>query len=634
MIPIKRLMFLIFLGCTLVISGTLGILFYAAEHPWVDFSVLEHYNPGKPSILLDDEGNEWGRYELDKRQIRKLSQIPPCVIHAFIAAEDWQFFSHGGLSYKGIIRSTLVNLMHLRNAQGASTITQQLVRLLFFENKKTYTRKIKEQILALVVEQQFTKDQILETYLNHIYLGAGIYGVEAACQRFWGKPITACTIDEAAVLASIVRYPRKYCPLYHPESTLQRRNLILKNMASLGYITQKEYADARLRPVSCIAAQKGVLGSHLKESLRQFLEETYGKKQLYTGGLKIQTTLNSAMQRTAERVFKEHFKNLHEKYSPELEGALVCIEGSTGAIKALVGGCNFSSSQFNRAFNAHRQIGSTFKPLVFAQGLMKGKSMSDVALDEPFTLMQGNQEWSPVNANKKFKGPMTLASALSSSNNIIAIKTFLESGPEDIVKLAQACDLRPTHAFPSLALGCVEATPLQTAAMMNIFAQKGTYVKPYSLVMVRDQWGAKLYKATPVKRHVLPAYISDQVAKVLTFGIEKARKLTPELFPLCSALGKSGTTNDSRTCYFVGATPRYATAVYIGFDDNRSLGKYAMGSRTAFPLWRAFNHAISQPAEAFEWDPLLEEIHANSITGVRCAQDHAQAISLLVQKRS
>lgn len=628
---VSRLVFILVLGTTLLISAGLGIVFYASENPWVDFSILEHYNPGKPSILLDDQGNEWGRYELDKRQVRKLSQIPPCVINAFIAAEDWQFFSHSGLSYKGIVRSTLVNLVSFRKAQGASTITQQLVRLLFFENKKSYVRKIKEQILALVVEQQFTKEQILETYLNHIYLGAGIYGVEAACQRFWGKPVTACGLDEAAVLASIVRYPRKYCPLYHPESTIQRRNLILKNMASLGYITQKQYAETRLKPVVCLPAQNGVLGSHLKESLRLILEEMFGKKQLYTGGLKIQTTVNSAMQRTAERVFKEHFKNLHSKYSKDLEGALVCIEGSTGAIKALVGGCNFSASQFNRAYNARRQMGSTFKPLVFAQALKSGKLFSDVEIDEPFTLTQGSQEWSPLNAGRKFKGQMTLATALASSNNIIAIKTFIQAGPEAIVRLAKDCDLNPTHSFPSLALGCVEASPLQAAAMMNIFAQKGTYAKPYSLVSVKDEWGSKLYKSSPKKKPVLPPLINDQMAKVMTHRIERARQESPELFPHCEALGKSGTTNDARTCWFVGATPRYTTAIYIGFDDNRSLGNYAFGSRTAFPLWRAFNQAIDQPNETFSYDSHLEELKIDGITG-KPAPGDPQALTILVPK--
>ena len=213
------------ISCILLCFVTgLGALFYVAEQPWVDFSVLEYYNPGKPSILLDDEGNEWARFQLDKREIVSLNQIPPHLIHAFLAAEDWGFYSHSGVSIKGIVRSMLVNITNLRRAQGASTITQQLVRLLFFESQKSFKRKIKEQLLSLVVERQFTKEQILETYLNHIYLGSGIYGVEAASRAFWGKHVSAISLDEAASLASIVRYPQRYCPLYDAESNRKRRN--------------------------------------------------------------------------------------------------------------------------------------------------------------------------------------------------------------------------------------------------------------------------------------------------------------------------------------------------------------------------------------------------------------------------
>ena len=625
-----RLFYSLCIAGILVFSACLGVLFYAAEQPWVDFSVLEHYNPGKPSILLDDEGKEWARFELDKREIRKYHQIPPCVVNAFVAVEDWKFFSHNGISYKGIIRSLIANVIRRRKAQGASTITQQLVRLLFFETKKSYTRKIKEQILALVVERQFTKEQIMETYLNHIYLGAGIYGVEAACQRFWGKSVTDCSIDEAAILASIVRYPSRYCPLYNPEASQKRRNLILHNMLKLGLISQEEYTAAREKPVSIRALEKNILGSHIKETMRLFLEDTFGKKKLYTGGLKIQTTINSHMQHHAEKVFKRMFKSLHDTYSDELDGALVCIEGSTGAIKALVGGCNFATSQFNRALQANRQMGSTFKSLVYAHALTQGKTFLDTAIDEPFTLLQGGKEWAPRNANRTFKGPMTLAYALSRSNNIVTIKTFLEAGPEGVVELAKACNLSPSHAYPSLALGCIEATPLETVAMMNIFAQHGRYAQPYSIVWVKDEWGTKLYKAGPQRKQVLAPAVSSQVAKVLTLRIEQARKKSPQLWCPCDALGKSGTTNDARTCFFVGSTPRYTTGVYVGYDDNRSLGRWAMGSRTAFPVWREFNWAINQPKESFTYDAQLEETTIDSITGEPCSQNNPKALTILV----
>ncbi len=610
-------------------SAALGILFYSAEQPWVDFSVLEHYNPGKPSILLDDQGNEWGRFEFDKREIIRYDQLPPCVIQAFIAAEDWQFFSHNGLSIKGIIRSIIKNLMRGKRAEGASTITQQLVRLLFFENQKKFTRKIKEQILAIVVERQFTKQQILETYLNHIYLGAGIYGVEAACQRFWGISVKECTPDKAAVLASIVRYPRKYCPLYNPKASEGRRNLILHNMLKLGFLSPQEYETAKQQPVSCVTHQQHSLGAHIKETMRVFLEETFGKKRLYTGGLKIQTTINRRMQYQAEKVFNRHMALMHTQFSPDLEGAFVCIEGTTGAIKALIGGCDFNASQFNRALQARRQMGSSFKPLVFAQALKEGKRFTDIEIDEPITLLQGGQEWSPGNANRKFQGPMTLAHALSRSNNIVTIKAYLEANAQHIVELAKSCGLQPHHDYPSLSLGCLEATPLETVCMMNIFANQGTFVEPYSIVWVKDQWGNKLYRSTQHKKQILLPFIADQVAKVLTLRIEQARKRAPHLFAPCDALGKSGTTNDSRTTWYVGSTPRYTTGVYVGYDDNRSLGN-VYGSRTAFPIWRDFNEVIKQKPENFTFDHRLEEITINSITGEPCAASAAQAVTILV----
>ena len=541
--------------------------------------MLEHYNPGKPSILLDDEGNEWARFRLDKREVIKLKQIPNRVIHAFLAAEDWNFFKHSGLSVKGIIRSSLINLYSLRKAQGASTITQQLVRLLFFETEKSFKRKIKEQIIALVVERQFTKEQILETYLNHIYLGSGIYGVEAASQRFWGKHIQDVTDDEAAVLASIVRCPQQYCPLYNPESTRKRRNLILKNMHSLGFISKDDYEKGRIKPIALLKRDNETLAPHAKETIRVFLEDLVGKEKLYTGGLRIQTTLNIKMQQAAEKAFKEHLKKLHKKFSPDLDGALLCIDGATGGIKALMGGLDFHVSQFNRALQARRQMGSAFKPLVFACALAAGKSFADVEIDEPITLTIHDQEWSPGNSTHEFLGPMTLAYGLSTSNNILSVKTFL-TVQERVMHLAKECSLTgAVYPYPSLALGCLEASVSEAAAMMNIFAHQGVYVEPHLVSWVKDEWGTKLWKKKIETKTVLSPSISSQVAKVLTLRIEQAKKAQPKKWCECDALGKTGTTNDAETCWFVGATPRYTTATYVGHDDNRSLGDQVFGAQ-------------------------------------------------------
>ena len=632
---IKTTLYGIAIICVLFFSASLGVLFYVSQQPWVDFSVLEHYNPGKPSILLDDEGNEWARFRLDKRDVISFKQIPKNVINAFIAAEDWNFFKHSGLSVKGIIRSTVVNLYSFRKAQGASTITQQLVRLLFFETEKSFKRKIKEQILSIVVEQQFTKEQILETYLNHVYLGSGIYGVEAASMRFWGKHIKDVTNDEAAILAAIVRCPQHYCPLYNPESSRKRRNLILKNMYTLGFITKQDYDQGIAQPVNVLKYDSQLLAPHFKEALRQMLEETVGKQALYTGGLKIQTTLNRKMQEAAEKAFREQFKKLHKKFSPDLEGALLCIEGLTGAIKAMVGGCNFGTSQYNRALQARRQMGSTFKPLVFASALAAGRSLTDIEVDEPITLTIYNQEWTPRNANNLFEGSMTLAHALATSNNMVSIKTFL-AHQDRIMQLAQESGLTgATYPYPSLALGSLEASLDESVAMMNIFAQQGTYAQPHMLLWVKDEWGTKLWKGNQSIKPVLNSITSNQIAKSLSSRIEQAKRNQPDKWFDCEAFGKTGTTNDARSCWFIGATPKYTTGVYIGHDDNRSLGQEAgedvFASQTAMPIWRDFNALIEQEVKQFTFDASLRDVTINAITGLPCEKNDPQALSILVQ---
>nr|MBA2307216.1 transglycosylase domain-containing protein [Candidatus Dependentiae bacterium] len=606
-------------------------LFYVAEQPWVDFSVLEYYNPGKPSLLLDDEGNEWGRFQLDKREIISLDQIPKHLIYAFLAAEDWGFYAHSGLSIKGIVRSMLVNITNLRRAQGASTITQQLVRLLFFEPKKSFKRKIKEQLLSLIVERQFTKEQILETYLNHIYLGSGIYGVEAAALLFWGKHASEVSVAEAASIASIVRYPQRYCPLYDSESNQKRRNLILKNMFTLKFITKEEYEEAVKKPVILLKRDFSILAPHLRETLRITLEKLVGKRKLYTGGLRIQTTLNRAMQKAAEASFNTHLALLNKKYNSSLEGALLSLEGSTGAIKALVGGNSFQLSQFNRALQSRRQMGSTFKPLLYAQALLEGKSFTDQEIDEPYTLMMSSKEWRPGNANDLFEGPMTLARALSTSNNIVAIKTFLATDRKKVISLAQACGLNPLHSYPSLALGCIEASLSEMVAMMNIFAHQGVYREPHSLLWIKDQWGTKLWKAEPITRKVLSPQISSQVAKILMHKIEQSRKKDPSTWFACDAFGKSGTTNEFKTCVYIGATPGYTTGVYLGRDDNRPFGR-AFAARTSFPLWKKFNKAINNSRMHFLFDPSLQEQTVHAIFGTPCEDSDPYALPLLVPR--
>lgn len=592
-----------------------GFLFFLFRHPIVDFSILERYDPGKPSILLDEKGKEWGRFQFDKREPVSIKQMPSHLLQAFIAAEDWEFYNHSGLSWRGMIRSALVNLYYGRIVQGASTITQQLVKLLYFDPTRSFRRKLKEQFFTLMVERQFTKDQILETYLNHVYFGCGIYGVEAAAQRFWNKKVSDLSVDQAATLAAVVCSPGNYCPLLYPLSSEHRRNIILGKMKRLQFLTPEQHKQAIRMSLNLQSPDALNSAPHLKETLRTWLEEKYGKRRLYSGGLKIQTTLNADLQRKAERAFKDHFKKIRQNYGGDIEGALITVERTSGEIKALIGGVDFSGSQFNRALQAYRQQGSVFKPILYATALEHGMSLLDTAIDEPLKIKSGGALWEPRNHTRTFEGEMTLARALSYSNNMISIKTLLEVGVENVIASARKMRIKgQLNPYPSLALGCVDSTLFEVVGMFNVFANDGIYVEPHSVRWIKDEWGKKIYRKSYEKEPVMPARIANQIAKTLTAGMERKRQTTKNWID-SQAMSKTGTTNDSRTCWFVGSTPELTTALYIGSDDNRPLGQYVFPVHTAYPIWLAFHKQVPTKTKQFSFDPSLKPVLADWKTG-------------------
>lgn len=609
----------------------LGALFFAVQNKCIDFSALERYQKNRPSIVLDADGLEWTRFQLDRREPISYHQIPPVLIKAFLAAEDWKFFSHHGLSVKGIIRSMLVNLYHGRRVQGASTITQQLVRLLFFDSKKTFTRKIKEQFYAILIEQQYTKEQILEAYLNHAYFGCGIYGVEAASQRFWGKHAADLTIDEAATLAGIVQLPEGYCPLVYPLSAQKRRDIVLGNMRKLGFVTKDEHESAKKLSITVYKPEYDVQAPHFKEELRLFLEHTVGKEALYCGGLVIQSTMSSKMQSVAEQSFKERCAELRSSICNQIDGAVIVMDSKTGAIRAMVGGYDFRASKWNRALQARRQMGSVFKTIVYAAAMQAGINFDETEIDEPIEIMHGQQVWAPHNWDRTFVGGMTLANALSRSNNIVAIKTLLRVGAEPIIELAKKCRIQgPLYPYPSLALGCVDVTVKEAIGAFNIFANNGVYVEPHYIEWVKDQWGTKIWRYTPVIEYVLPTTVSGKVTKVLAIGIERIKNIMYKGKWLASeAIQKTGTTNDSRTCWFVGSTPSLTTAVYIGCDDNRPMGS-VYPIRTAFPIWKDIHERLPDKQSCFVYDPRLKHVYINEVTGkmAQAGEDGAIAICI------
>ena len=608
----------------------LGALSYVYHNYCIDFSALANYNPGKYSILLDDEGYEWARFGLDKREPIVYEQLPKHLIHAFLAAEDHQFFYHSGISCKGIARSLAVNCYYGRTVQGASTITQQLVKLLFFDLRKTFKRKIKEQLLALLVERQFTKEYIFQTYVNHIYFGCGIYGVQAAAQRFWGKPVQEISLDQAALLAGVIRSPGQYCPLLSPLSSEQRRNTVLKSMLQCGYISKHEYQEACKIPVKMVWYDDNVFAPHFKEALRVQLEGIVGKEKLYAGGLTIQTTLNRHTQLAAQRSFFDNHAKL-KKINHTIDGGLVSLDTKTGGIKALIGGFDYNQSVFNRATQARRQVGSILKPLVYAAAIEAGYSLADTLIDEPFEYSSGGIMWRPHNYDSVFNGEMTRAWALSRSNNIVAIKTFLEVGGDAVVSLIKKCRLSGSiEPYPSLALGCIDAKVVQAAAMFNIFAHDGIYVKPYSIWWIKDDLGVKIYKHKPETERVISSRTAGQLTKTLTLGAQRVAQRIEKPWIDSEVIHKTGTTNESRTCWYVGSTPSLTTAVYVGCDDNSSLGVNVYPLRTAFPLWFDMNRKLRFNKQRFMYDPSLQEITINAYTGEPIDKQDPEAITIFV----
>jgi penicillin-binding protein 1A len=616
---------------SLCAAACAGILF-VVNHISLETSMLHHYDTAQPTILLDHEGVEWARFQIDRREPVDFQQLPRVLIDAFVATEDHTFFKHRGISWRAIIRSTLVNLYHQKKMQGASTITQQLVKMLLADTQKTWTRKLKEQWLAIMLERSVTKEQIFQAYINHIYFGCGIYGVQAASQRFWGKSVEHLEPHEAATLAAIVQSPNRYCPLVYPLSAKKRRNVVLHSMYLLGSIDAQTYERERKMPMELYQSETDCIAPHLKETIRAFLENLYGKHALYTKGFAVQTTLHREKQTAAQKIFSEQIAHMRARLQPQIDGAFVCCEGATGAIAALIGGADFKVSQFNRAVQARRQFGSVFKPYIYAAALTTGVNFAQTEIDEPFQLEQNGVVWQPKNDNDKFFGQMTLARALSRSNNIVTIKTLLKVGYAPLYAMVQKLHLSaPFRPYPSLALGCVDGTVLEAVGMFNVFAHHGQYVEPHYITWIKDNMGNRIWKYRPIKERIMEARIADQVAKVLSIGLTRYLHNNSSRLAGVDAFGKTGTTNDSRTCWFAGATPEYTTAIYLGCDDNSPLGANIYAVRTAFPIWLTFYESMTTAmTRSFSYDPSLHQVTIDSTTGAILDAHDTAGISILV----
>jgi penicillin-binding protein 1A len=602
---------------TLVFCVILGGLVFLMERDWVDFSKLDAYKAIHASIVLDDEGNEIAHFSLDKQASVSYQKIPPMVVKAFVAAEDHNFFDHPGISFRGIVRSMLVNIYHGRKVQGASTITQQLARGMFLSYERTYLRKLQEIFLALQLERQLSKEQIFELYLNNMYFGRGIYGIEAACKRFWNIPLEQINIAQAATLAAVAKSARLFSPLNAPANAQRRRNIIIESMYKLGFISNKERTQALQ---ALLRTQDYAIGDpmrlYVQEWIRSWAEVTFGKDSVYHRRLKIKTTINTALQEKAELAFGQTIQSLRSRMGSEINGGLISLDPETGHIKALIGGFDFRQSQFNRALQARRQIGSTFKPLIYALAMKAGIEMDSVFVDEPITIqLPAGNVWQPKNWTDSFDGPMTLAHAITFSNNIVTIKLFLKIGARYIVDWAQRFGITHLLPYPSAALGTAEATVAENAAAFNVFANNGIYVKPCLVEWVKDETGTKIWQAEPERHPVLDATLNSKMVNLLSHRMNLARHQYGKNWINADTIGKTGSTNGAATTWFVGATPSLTTALYVGRDDNKPMGSQLFASGTAIPIWVNFYQSIAHHKKHFYIDPHLREYTINWISG-------------------
>ncbi|NSW75442.1 MAG: PBP1A family penicillin-binding protein, partial [Candidatus Atribacteria bacterium] len=456
--------------------------------------------------------------------------------------------------------------------EGASTITQQLSRSRFLTQKQVLDRKIKEIFLALMLEKKYTKDQIFEAYLNQIYLGHGVYGVKAAAKTYFGKELQELNLAEVAMLVGIARSPGNFSPYVNFKTAQRQQKRVLQRMRSLGFITEEEFQTALSTPIVLSGLEPNrSLAPHFIDYILKELGKNFDERTIFSGGLKVYTTLDIDLQKTANQVLQEG----------EYEGAILCIDPQNGYIKAMVGGRNYQESKFNRATQAYRQPGSTFKPFIYAASMDSGFTPSSVLVDEPLVFPNG---WKPQNYEKKFRGAITLREALEGSVNIIGIKLLQETGIDKVISYARKMGIKSQlRRDLSLALGTSEITLMELVTAYCAFANKGMVPEPIAILRVENAKGQVLYENKPALHQALSEDTAYIMARLLQGVIERGtgRRANIER----PAGGKTGTTEDFIDAWFVGFTPDLVCGIYLGNDDRTPLGPQKTGGIIAAPMF-------------------------------------------------
>ncbi|HEY4403146.1 MAG TPA: PBP1A family penicillin-binding protein [Xanthobacteraceae bacterium] len=508
-----------------------------------------------------------------------LRDLPPYLPRAFIAIEDRRFFHHYGVDPIGLTRAMVANAVHRGVAQGGSTITQQLAKNLFLNQQRTLWRKMQELVLALWIERKFSKNEILELYLNRVYFGSGAYGVEAAAQRYFGKPARDVKLAEAAMLAGLVKSPTRLAPSRNPDGAERRAQIVLAAMADAEFITETMAKTAMAQPAHAVKPTGAGSVGYVADWIMDVLDDLVGHVD---DDLKVETSIDPALQAAAEKALVEELAQKGQKFDVE-QGALVAMTPD-GAVRAMVGGKNYAESQFNRAVAAKRQPGSAFKPFVYLTALEHGLTPDTVREDRPIAL----KNWKPENYGHQYLGPVTLTQALSQSLNTVSVRLTLEFGPASVAKTAYrlgiASKLEPN---PSLALGTSEVSLIELVAAYAPFANGGSAIATHVVERVRTAAGKTLYtRTTPNYGRIIDAryvgMMNAMMHETLTSGTAHSAQLAG--WP---AAGKTGTSQDFRDAWFIGYTGHLVTGVWLGNDDSSPTRK-ATGGGLPVEIWSHF----------------------------------------------
>jgi len=729
---IDRVALAFLLLCAIALGAAAGLLFvYESDLP--EIHALETYRPNVVTEIYADDGQLVGSFALQRRILMTWEQIPKVLYNAVTAIEDQHFEDHWGVDFPRVAGAAYRNLIKRRKAEGASTITMQLAGNLFLDRSdRSFRRKAQEILLGLQIERRYTKPQIFTMYANQVYLAHGNYGFAAASQFYFGKPVSDLKLQEAALLAGMIRGPI-YSPLVDPARALSRRNLVLHQMREEGKITAAEEEAAKKTPLGLhLQYPRNDLAPYFFEEIRKYLESTYGTEAVHERGLRVYTTLNIQMQKAANQairdglhtydrrhgwrgklpnVLKDNLGKLdtyedddwrhaiekgsyvtglvltvddksatvkigtyrallspsdiawtgHKKPSeilavgdliqlsiqdlrettarvqleqqPAPQAAMIAIDNPTGEIKAMVGGYSFEDSKFNRATQAYRQVGSSFKVYVYAAAVEKGSSPFDTIVDAPFTTMSGGQVYSPHNYDEKYEGTITLRRALAGSRNVPAVKLTEKIGINSVVDMAKRFGITtPLPPYLPLALGAADMKLSEHVSAFTVFPNDGIRIDPHMIRRVTSYDGALLEEAHPEVHDV----ISPDVARTMTamlmdvvqFGTAiKARSIGRP------AGGKTGTTQDFTDAWFIGFTPQITAGVWVGFDDKQiSLGKRETGAQAALPIWMEFvEHGMAgMPALDFTNVVTLEqqatEHHVNVDVPDTAPEDEAPSL--------